>query len=161
VDAGSAKIMVLGTSFQVKAAKDSAVEVMVTKGRVMLFKVNPATGDTASVILTAGTKGILPLKTLVPVLVENGNADDLYWFDHTLEFRKTPLSEVFRILEKYYSITVDCKNDQINRCMLTATFVNDPIERIMEVIGLSFDLKIDASDQTYIITGNGCTEGNR
>jgi len=158
VDAGSAKIKVLGTAFRISAYPDSAVEVNLTRGRVMFFTINARTGDTNKVILIAGTKGVLPLKSIIPVLVEKSTPDDLFWFDHSLEFSSTKLSSVFRLLEKYYSVTIRVSNENINNCLLTASFADDPIDRILNVIAESFDLKVISNNQTYLLTGNGSNE---
>jgi transmembrane sensor len=161
IDAGIARVRVLGTSFRVKAYKDSAVEVNVTKGRVLFFTINKLTGDTSSVILTAGAKGVLPLNSIMPLLVESSNPDDLFWFDRTLEFRRTPLSVVFSLLEKHYPVTIRVDNERINKCLLTATFSDDPVDRILQVIAGSFDLKVSVANQTCFISGNGCNEENK
>lgn len=156
IDAGIAKVKVLGTSFLVNAYQDSAVEVVVTKGRVLLFKIDAKTKDTSSILITAGEKGVVPLKTLLPELVVNRQPDDLFWIDHTLEFRKCALRDVFILLKKYYSIEIEVINPDIENCMLSATFMNDPIDRILEVISLSFDLKAEKVGNKYIIHGDGC-----
>jgi len=158
IDAGSAKVKVLGTAFRISAYPDSAVEVNVNRGRVMLFTINSETGDTSNVILAAGEKGLLPLKSVIPILVGNTAPDDLFWFDHTLEFTRTPLSRVFGLLEKYYPITIKVSNEKINNCLLTASFADDPIDRILTVIAESFNLKVISTNQTYLLTGNGCIE---
>jgi ferric-dicitrate binding protein FerR (iron transport regulator) len=110
------------------------------------------------VILTAGAKGLLPFKSVIPIVVDNTAPDDLYWFDHTLEFTRTPLSTVFMLLEKYYPITIQVSNNNINNCLLTASFADDPIDRILTVISESFDLKLTSINQIYLLTGNGCSE---
>jgi ferric-dicitrate binding protein FerR (iron transport regulator) len=98
------------------------------------------------------------LKSVIPIVVENTAPDDLFWFDHTLEFNRTPLSRVFGLLEKYYPITIKVSNEKINNCLLTASFADDPIDRILTVIAESFNLKVISTNQTYLLTGNGCTE---
>jgi transmembrane sensor len=158
IEAGIAKVKVLGTAFRISAYPDSAVEVNVTRGRVMFFTINPRTGDTSRVILPAGAKGLLTLKSVIPIVVENIAPDDLFWFDHTLEFNRTPLSRVFRLLEKYYPVTIQVSNENIHNCLLTASFADDPIDRILTVIAESFDLKVISKNQTYLLTGNGCNE---
>jgi transmembrane sensor len=161
IDAGSAKVKVLGTSFRISAYPDSAVEVNVTRGRVMFFAINTRTGDTSKLFLAAGAKGLLPLKSVIPIVVDNTAPDDLYWFDHTLEFNHTPLSTVFGLLEKYYPVTIRVSNEKINNCLLTASFADDPIDRILTVIAESFDLKVISKNKTFLLTGNGCPGGNK
>jgi transmembrane sensor len=91
-------------------------------------------------------------------LVEKSTPDDLFWFDHSLEFTRTPLSKVFGLLEKNYSVTIRVSNENINNCLLTASFADDPIDRILTIISESFDLKVISNNQTYLLSGDGCTE---
>jgi ferric-dicitrate binding protein FerR (iron transport regulator) len=95
------------------------------------------------------------------VLVENATPDDLFWFDHSLEFNRTPLSSVFGLLERYYPVTIKVSNENINNCLLTASFADDPIDRILNVIAESFDLKVISTNQTYLLTGNGCADESK
>ena len=158
IDAGRAKIKVLGTSFSVKADPDSSIMVKVKKGKVLFFTINQSTGDTSAIILVPGTSGKLPLGATLPIMEENPVPDDLYWADHTLDFRKTPLSEVFKLVERYYKVTIRVSDPKINRCMLSATFSNDPVEEILAVIAGSFDLKVTSSGNQYLISGDGCEQ---
>jgi ferric-dicitrate binding protein FerR (iron transport regulator) len=113
------------------------------------------------VILVAGEKGLLPLKSIIPILVENNIPDDLFWFDHSLDFSRTPLSRVFLLLERYYPVTIQVSNENINHCLLTASFADDPIDRILAVIAESFDLKLISENQTYLLSGDGCSKENK
>jgi ferric-dicitrate binding protein FerR (iron transport regulator) len=158
VDAGIAKIRVLGTSFRVNAFPDSAVEVNVIEGKVLFFRVNSKTGDTSSVILTSGKKGILGLKSDIPELEEKTAPDNLFWFNQSLEFRQTELSDVFDLIEKYYHVQITVTDKNIERCRLSASFINEPVERILQVIAESFNLKLIPVNQTYLFSGNGCPQ---
>ena len=158
VDVGKAKVKVLGTTFRIKGYPDSTVEVNVIKGKVLFFTVNKTAGDTSSIILATGIKGVLTLNSFTPVIVENTNHDDLFWFDRTLEFRTTPLTKVFELLEKYYPITIRVSDERIRNCLLTATFANDPPDQILRIIAESFNLTLSVDHQIYLLTGNGCNE---
>ncbi|MEI6899274.1 MAG: FecR domain-containing protein [Bacteroidota bacterium] len=161
IDAGRAKIMVLGTSFNVKAYPDSTTEVQVNKGKVLFFHVNETTRDTSAVILVAGTSGLLTPGSNIPILDKNPSPDHLFWFDHSLRFRKAPLSEVFKLLERYYHVKITVSDPKIGMCRLTATFSNDPVEQVMGVIAGSFDLKLTSSGNQYQFSGNGCDQENQ
>ncbi|MEI6174794.1 MAG: FecR domain-containing protein [Bacteroidota bacterium] len=179
VDAGPAKVRVLGTSFSVraipamvKASRHGAdtppgvgdqivkVEVNVTEGRVMLFRVDPKTGDTASLLLISGETGIWSVERGEMVRIVSAIPDGTFWANRSLEFRGTALSEVISIIEKYYPVKITVSDPAILNCRLNASFANEPAIRMISVIAESFGLKLVASGQNYHLTGHGCSNEN-
>jgi len=161
IQAGRAGIQVMGTSFDVRAYPDKGVEVIVSTGRVVLFHLDPQTGDSAGIILTAGMKGLLLPGTGKPVVESGYTPDDLFWMDQTLEFRQTPLSVVIELLSKYYHTKIRLSSESISNCRLTASFTGDSIELILQVIADTFSLELEQTNGTYLLTGNDCGEANR
>lgn len=161
VDAGPAKVMVLGTSFRVKAMPGVVVEVHVVTGSVRLFRIDPRTADTNSVILEAGQHGLLRVNALRPEVVEDAQPDDLFWANRSLDFSATPLQKVVGLLEKYYGIRVTVSNPDILLCRLSATFADEPAERIMTVIAESFGLQLSAEGSNFHLTGDGCAKSDQ
>lgn len=161
VEAGRAGIEVLGTSFDVSAYPDQPVEVIVNTGKVNLYHQNAQTGEAASVILTAGMKGLLSPDSQAPVVDPVHQPDDLFWMDRTLEFRQTPLKEVIQLLERAYRVKILLSSEAISSCRLTATFSGEPADLILQVIADTFSLELDQTNGTYLLTGNDCGEGNR
>ncbi len=158
IEAGAAMIKVLGTSFNVKAYSGSDVEVSVEEGLVMLYSVDPGTGDTLSVLLPAGTRGVLPLSSNRPEILKDESPDRLFWLDRTLEFRQTELSSVFSILAGHFGITIRADRPEILNCRLSATFRDESLATILDVIATSFDLTLKNEGSTWIFYGNGCTK---
>jgi transmembrane sensor len=164
VHTGPAGIRVLGTSFRVNAHPVRVgdpvrvVEVDVTEGRVMLFNVKPRSGDTASVLLHSGETGIWQSGTVYPIRTGSTAPDGNFWANHSLDFRSTTLSEVIRLIEKYYSVNITVSDTEILDCRLTASFVYEPPERILAVIAESFSLKLDVQGQNFHLTGHGCSK---
>ena len=156
LEAGNAMVKVMGTSFSVKAYKGSAVEVSVEEGLVMLFTVNPATSDTLSVMLPAGTRGMLPVNSMQPELAQETAPDRLFWLDGTLEFRQTELSEVFNVLSGHFGIAIRAGQPEILQCRLSATFRNESLGTIIEVIAASFGLESRKEGTDWVFYGKGC-----
>ncbi len=156
IEAGDANVRVLGTSFNVKAYPNADVEVSVAEGTVQLFRIDDITGDTSSVILNAGEKGWLKKASLHPM--KNGilKPDAIFWLNKMLIFKKTELHKVFQILEKHYNVSINVSDSTIDSCRLTATFRNEKVGSIMDVIAATFDLDIIKEDQTYLFKGHGC-----
>lgn len=162
VDAGPAKIRVLGTAFRVNVHPDRVVdpvrvvEVSVTQGRVMLFRVDERSGDTMSLILQAGENGMMKEGALKPERMVKVIPDGLFWANHSLDFSRTALAEVFALLERYYALKISVSDPAILHCRLTASFVNEPAEKILMVIAESFGLKLEGRNQNFRLTGHGC-----
>jgi len=156
-----AGIKVLGTAFDVKAYPDESVEVVVNSGSVFFFRVNPQTGDTASVTLTEGMKGILCQHASQPEIDPEPDPGELFWLNQILEFRQTKLNEVIRILSSCYHVSIRLENEEIGRCKLTAGFSEEPIELILQVIADTFNLTLEKENETYVFKGNVCSEADR
>ncbi len=156
IHAGIGNIKVLGTSFNVKAYPNDDIEVSVETGLVQLYHIDDITGDTSSVFLEAGSKGILNNKTLKLEKNEKINKNKFFWRNKTLIFEEAKLSKVIFLLEENYDITIELSNEEINDCLLTATFKNDKIEDILNIIAESFSLELTKEEKTYLLEGNGC-----
>lgn len=157
VNAGNAKIKVLGTKFRINHNSDNEVNVAVTSGKVQLFTIDSISGDTASVILRGGQQGALNAKHTEPVII---NAllipDDLFWVKRTLEFRQTKLSEVFMILEKNYQVEIRVENYEVNNCIYTASFTDSNIKDILDMLVASFDFELIEQNNIFVLRGDAC-----
>ena len=158
VDAGLAGIRVLGTAFRVKAYPGKEIEVDVKDGRVMFYRVDVRTGDTASIVLSGGESGIFMEGMLKPEKTDAASPDGLFWANHSLDFRRTSLSEVFNLLEKHHQVRISVSDPSILKCRLTASFSGEPPDRIMTVIAESFGLKLEVNGQDFLFSGNGCSD---
>jgi ferric-dicitrate binding protein FerR (iron transport regulator) len=161
IQAGNAGIRVVGTSFDIRAYPDQGVAVIVSTGKVNFYHVNPQTGDSASILLTAGMKGMLSVDSDEPVVDLEHNPDELFWMNQKLEFRQTPLAEVIDLLEHCYHVQIELSGEAISSCRLTAFFSDEPIEIILNVIADTFSLTVEKSNGMYRLTGNDCGEADR
>jgi ferric-dicitrate binding protein FerR (iron transport regulator) len=162
IHAGDAEIRVLGTKFKVAAYPEKNMEVTVTEGTVQLYKADSLQRDTVSLILHAGESGKLLLSgQLVRTPSDSIPPDALFWANHTFTFRNTPLSQVCLLLEKYYHIAIIAENQAIMQCRLSATFDNEPADRIMTVIAESFGFTLKREEKRFILSGIGCDENGQ
>jgi ferric-dicitrate binding protein FerR (iron transport regulator) len=157
IHTGEANIKVLGTSFNVNAYNDNNdVEVSVKEGKVLLYSIDKISGDTNSVLLAAGEKGIFDKITNKVLKIQEFNANDIFWKTKTLIFTKTELSMVIETLQKFYGVNIVFTNKELYNCRLSATFINQPIDNIIDIIAKSFNLVITKSGTTYNLDGKGC-----
>jgi ferric-dicitrate binding protein FerR (iron transport regulator) len=155
VHTGDIGVKVLGTSFGIKST-GGVVEVSVAEGRVLLYKTDKRTGDTSSVVLSAGQNGKCEPGAGKPFVTETDSPDLNFWANQSLDFRSTELSKVFALLEKYYSVKITVSDPAVLDCRLTATFMNDPPDKILTIICESFSLKLKPEGQKFYLTGHGC-----
>jgi len=153
IDANGGFVQVVGTQFNVNTkTENKTIEVFVEAGIVKLYNLNKNTQDTMSVLLTKGEKGFIDKTTGIPHKIENkeDNKNDLYWKNKILNFEATKLLEVAKTLEKIYDVKIEL-SDSIKNLPLTTTYEGENIEQILDIIKLTFNLKITKKDNNYII----------
>jgi ferric-dicitrate binding protein FerR (iron transport regulator) len=160
IEANNVFVKVLGTSFNIKAYKNSEVEVFVRHGLVKLFVVDAESMDTSAILLKAGETGKISTKEKKPVYVTEQIPDALFWKSYTLIFNDTDLKKVFSLLENYYNIKIKVNDKQIYNCKLSTTFSNNTIDEIIEVIAATFGFEFTKEKNIFTIKGNGCSEKN-
>jgi transmembrane sensor len=151
VEAQSAEIRVLGTSFYVNAIRDALeVEVVVSTGKVAL-----TAPDSRQLQLTAGQKGIYSKSDgmLQEGIVENTNF--LAWKTRLLIFEDTGLQEVFEILGQTYGERFNIA-EELESCRLTATFREKSLEDVLAIIRETFGLRYIKSDGVIQVSGHAC-----
>ena len=136
IETGSARIQVLGTSFNVKAldSRDD-VEVMVTSGKVSLQDIqNPA----QELILEKGDFASLTNNELQNRLIHDENY--LAWQTKLLNFNNTPLHEVVQTLNRAYAVQIDLKDEALNELPLTSKYNQLSVDALLDAMCLTFNL---------------------
>jgi ferric-dicitrate binding protein FerR (iron transport regulator) len=152
IDAGGSLVTVLGTSFNVKIGAEK-VEVVVETG---LVRLEHFTQHGPNLQLGAGEKGIYLRgdKHVEPsVQVE---ADYLFWKNRKLNFNETSLSQVVADLNENYGTELSLSSPVMNDCKVSATFENQDVEEVLEVLISTFDMKLDTVENRLILSGIGC-----
>ena len=156
INAGNAQIKVLGTSFNVSAyPENEMVEVVVETGKVQVVcneKLN--TLEAKEILLNPGEKGILLNSPGKLEKTVNTDTNYLAWKTHNLIFDNTPLNEVVYSLNKTYHTEIQLKGENLENLALTAQFERKPIDFILNVIQLTFGLKLEQENDRYILTEN-------
>lgn len=154
INAGSARVKVLGTSFNVNAYPEAeSVEVIVESGIVQVVCCeNERPEKSVELLLNAGEKGLLFKSNGRIEKSVNTNLNYLAWKTHNLIFEKTRLEEVIRYLSKTYHIEILLENKKLENLLLTAEFEKKPAEFILDVISLTFDLELTQENNTYMLS---------
>lgn len=133
IDAGKAKVTVLGTSFSVLTNNSrDEVEVFVKTGSVLVTD----NEGTQNIVLDPGFIGTMDSRSVTKTINENPNY--LSWKTDLLVFEKTPLNVVFSDLKKVFDIEVVADDPEILNIPLTTTFEKEPQDTIIRVICTTF-----------------------
>jgi ferric-dicitrate binding protein FerR (iron transport regulator) len=162
INAGNAQVKVVGTSFNVSAYPESeTVEVVVQTGKVQVISKNTeALTSVNEVYLVPGEKGTLFNKNSTLEKSENTNPNYLAWKTRDFTFNEVPLNEVFQCLEKTYHVKIQVDKPELNDLILNAQFDKKPIDFILNVVGLTFNLELSVEDEQYIFSSQKTNENN-
>jgi transmembrane sensor len=135
VEVDGIEVKVVGTSFNIKSLNDFT-EIIVESGVVSVSK------DNKLVTLQKGEKLTIPRAGTIPD--KKKNADKLYNYYRSREFvcDKTPLWKLIAVLNEAYGTNIIMENEKAKQELLTTTFYNEPIEKIVSVIAETFDLTV-------------------
>jgi transmembrane sensor len=144
IDAGNARVKVLGTSFSVITDnKKNEVEVFVTSGTVMLT----SNDGSESLMIEPGYIGRISGANSSSAL--NTNANYLSWNTDILTYDGERLGVVFADLKRTFDIDIAAADTAINDYRLTSRFDNQPHDTIIKVICTTFNLHSVAEGGTY------------
>jgi len=148
VDAGNARVKVLGTSFNVITNNsDSAVEVFVKTGQVEVTD----NDDGKNLILDPGFVG-----TVYPERSEKSvNTDPNYmsWNTGLLVYDGQTLDVVFRDLKRVYNMDIVADDREILSNTWTSPIDNQSQETIIRIICASFSLSYTKDGNVYHLSG--------
>lgn len=143
---------VLGTSFNLNNQQEE-VKVTVTSGKVALYaEGNPD----EKIIMEPGEVGIYHLEKDAMAKAENTDANFLSWKTGVLTFNGTPLADVAKALSRHYQVEVSPTGEISKKCRLTSTFDNKSLDEVLELIGLTLDVKVRKEGDQVFIEGAGC-----
>lgn len=159
VDAGIVLIRVIGTKFTADASPGDTARVAVMEGTVKVSGMDTLTHDSVTMILSRGETGLFSGRgAWIKIPAGSLSPDAFFWANQTFVFRNTALSQVFVILESHFPVNINTLNEDILKCRLSASFENEPVERIMEVIAGTFGFELKKEGTNYRLTGTGCHE---
>jgi transmembrane sensor len=144
IDAGEAKVRVVGTSFNVITRNsESAVEVYVKTGKVMMSN---STGS-ASLSLDPGYIGTIKAETSGKKF--NDNPNYLSWNTGLLVYNGQKLDVVFSDLKRVYNMDIKVADPAILENTWTSPIDNQPQDTIIRLICASFNLNYTKDGNVY------------
>jgi len=146
VKLGAINLNDIGTSFNI-VRTNKTVSIVVSTGKVSLERIT----DNKKIILHPNDKGIFNVETKEIARTSNQDANYKSWMDKKFTFRRTPLSEVARKIEKSYGIVIIFKNDDLKDRILTGSYEKLSADSIMRVISLSLHIKSEKRNGKFIL----------
>ena len=145
IKSGNSTITVLGTAFHV-SRENKETQVVVASGSV---KVNYADQEiilkpNQSISIQDSSKMLVKLDTVPDQLYR-------YYVHQEFIFENTPLKRVFEVLGKAYNQKFVIQKAETGHLLYTATFQQQSLNEMMQVILATFDLKLEKKGNTHYI----------
>ncbi|PLX16244.1 MAG: hypothetical protein C0597_08135 [Marinilabiliales bacterium] len=143
IEAKNAEVKVLGTSFNVNASiPGHKVEVFVQTGLVQLSRKR---NSEEKIYINPGDVGVIDDVKISNT--PNSDKNIVAWKTKEIVFYEDSLENVIHTLNKVYNTKIDCKNKDVLNLRYTSTFRNQDIDSILNVICLTFNLKVENTDE--------------
>ncbi|MBI2513967.1 MAG: FecR domain-containing protein [Opitutae bacterium] len=166
VRADGVEVRAVGTAFAVQVGQ-SAVEVVVTEGKVAVEKPAPASAAaTASAptpaepprllaSLTAGYRVVVEKVGAAPTEVRElaaaEVADRLSWRVPRLEFSGTPLAEVIALFNRHNRTQFVLADAPLGRLRVSGSLRADRVEALVAMVETDFGVRADRSDGRIVL----------
>jgi len=143
----NAQINVIGTSFDVKA-RNNITRVIVQSGTVEFAAEN----KTDNKIILRANQMSECIGYSLPQHPKTVNTKYLLgWLDNKLVFESTPLKEIVKELERVYDVKILLASRDLWNIKITGEFKNQKLEKVLEIICMTSDLKYELKNDIYII----------
>lgn len=164
ISTGNVITKVWGTSFRIRAyAADKTTRVDVVTGKVSVTVAGQLTKPGVNNTLAAGD-GVMLLPNQEAVY--DKVADDLkknmeikdaslgMWKKASLSFNNTPISEVFKALNKSFNVNISSRDESIKTDFLKADFTNENLPAIMEILKKTLNATYSVNGNSFIMESN-------
>jgi transmembrane sensor len=120
----------------------------VTSGSVLL---QAAAGAKGSATLVAGDVALV--QSTGEISTQHHASTPLYlgWMQDSLVFRDASLAQVSDELRRWYGVTLRVSDSALAQQHLTNIFYRDPIDRVLQVIGLSIGADVERRGDTAFV----------
>jgi len=154
ISADDIRIKVLGTSFYVNTkASGENVEVVLTTGKLAIFCKNR---PSEIMTLHPGEKAIVNKKTEIIIKKQNDDLNYMSWKNKKIVFYNNTLNDIITTLNRVYHSDIVVRNNAISNCRLTATFNNQTLESVLNVIKTTLDIQVKQTETGIELCGDGC-----
>ena len=140
---------VLGTSFNVRAYKNTKAKVSVTSGKVKVSP-NSSNGDIHYKILKKEEAIVINNNELKET---DFNLDEILWKDGILVFSDESIQSIAVKIQRWFNVTVTVSNDKYILGDFSAKYSNESLEEILEGLGFALNFSFKMEGNRIIING--------
>jgi transmembrane sensor len=145
VHASAMDIIVTGTQFNA-VARDDESSVLLTEGSVTI-----KTADGKEIKMKPGDFVKVENKTPAKQPVDQERV--LAWKGAKLDFDKTPMYEVAKIISRHYGIKVNISDKSIGESTISGIMPNDNLDVLIQALEATGDYKITRANNEIVISG--------
>jgi len=146
VETEKIKTRVLGTSFNIKAYKNSQTKVSVNTGIVEV----DIKEISEKIILIKNQQ--LSFINAAELLLSHDNSEDFSaWTKNTIVLNNTSLGETAKILENWYDIEINFSGKELQELKISGKFKNEKLINILKSIALVKQLEINFLTENQIL----------
>jgi len=154
VKAGEIEVIARGTTFNIMAyPNEDKIETSLINGHVELQRTT-SDGKLISLLKMKPTD-LAIFQKFNDKISTRTISDDRYisWKEGKLVFNKEPIGEVVKKLSRWFNCDIQVKDPELLDLTYTATFVNETLPQVMELIALVSPVRYSISDRKEISPG--------
>jgi ferric-dicitrate binding protein FerR (iron transport regulator) len=154
VKAGEIQIKAIGTEFNVMAYPDDyRIETSLVNGSVEVNRTGPD-GKSITLLKMKPTDLAIFNKSDKEINCRTVRDERYYsWKDGKLVFNKEPIGEVARKLSRWFNVDIQVKDHELLELTYTATFVNETLPQVMELMAMVSPISYTISKRQEINPG--------
>ena len=120
-------------------------------GKVLLYHVDKNDHLLGQVTLLKGDKGVFFRNTGLIARMINDEPNYLSWKTGVLVFSETSLDKVLYAVGQKYGVIFNLEDKQLASLKLTATFDNETLDAVLEVLKLVHNLQFVNNGSDYLV----------
>lgn len=151
VRTGELETRVLGTSFNIRAYADEAVEVAVSSGQVAVEK----TDKQSRVLLAANEIATYQPEEGSLTTAQLPQTQANAWLSGQLTFEEQPLGDLLSALARFYNLKFEVLHPELLDCSLTAAFQQSDREAALDLLEFQFG-PLEIKGDTVRLKGQSC-----
>ncbi len=152
VHTAHAKTRVLGTSFNVISGPD-ATAITLVEG-----KVNVSLPNGQATTLTPNLQATIVREAKQIETHEVDVSKFVGWKDNALYFNNNTVREAFTIIENWYNVDIDVKDEQLLNCVITSKYQNESLENVLNSFRFILKMDFTINGQQVTVSGKGCSK---
>jgi ferric-dicitrate binding protein FerR (iron transport regulator) len=148
VNAGEIQVLARGTTFNIMAyPNENKIETSLVSGNIELRKSLPNGKTTTFYKMSPTDHTIYNIKNNEILTKSISDGRYFSWKEGKLIFTAEPMEEVVNKLSRWFNVEMTIKDPELKNITLTATFVNETLPQVLELIALMSPISYSISDR--------------